>query len=82
MKTASGHGKMILMRLKKKSEKSSAKKPEFKLGKLEKGFLFAGLFCFSFGLGLISDGTKLYSYQLKVSERVDYHSTLNPYPQN
>ena len=49
---------------------------------LEKSFIFAALFCFAFGLGLISDGIKLYSYQLKVSQRVDYHATQNPFPQN
>jgi hypothetical protein len=41
--------------------------------------LFAALFFFAFGMGLISDGKKMYSHQLKLSQRVDYKATLNPY---
>jgi len=40
--------------------------------------LFAALFFFSFGMGLISDGKKMYQQQLKISQRVDYKATLNP----
>jgi hypothetical protein len=45
----------------------------------EKAALLAALFLLAFGLGLISDGKKLYARQLKVSQRVDYKATLNPY---
>ena len=44
--------------------------------------LFAALFFFSFGMGLISDGKKIYAHQLKVSQRVDYKATLNTYSTN
>ncbi len=46
---------------------------------IEKVAIFAGLFLFAFGMGLLIDGKKLYANQLKVSQRVDYKSTLNPY---
>ncbi|MBS1959441.1 MAG: hypothetical protein JST80_08220 [Bdellovibrionales bacterium] len=45
----------------------------------EKAALFASLFLLAFGLGLIMDGKKLYNRQIKISQRVDYKSTLNPY---
>ena len=45
----------------------------------EKAALFASLFLLAFGLGLIMDGKKLYNRQVKISQRVDYKSTLNPY---
>lgn len=41
--------------------------------------LFAALFFFAFGFGLIADGKKIYTQQLKISQRVDYKSTVNPY---
>lgn len=47
--------------------------------KTEKAALLTSLFLLAFGLGLIADGKKLYARQLKVSQRVDYKSTLNPY---
>lgn len=40
--------------------------------------LFAALFLFAFGMGLISDGKKIYANQLKLSQRVNYKATLNP----
>ena len=46
---------------------------------VEKVAIFAGLFLFAFGMGLLIDGKKLYANQLKVSQRVDYKATLNPY---
>ena len=46
---------------------------------IEKIALFVSLFLFAFGLGLISNGKKVYENQLKVSQRVDFKSTLNPY---
>lgn len=46
---------------------------------IERAALFASLFFFAFGIGLIVDGKKLYANQLRVSQRVDYKSTLNPY---
>lgn len=46
---------------------------------VERAALFASLFFMAFGMGLISDGNKIYSQQLKRSERVDYKSTMNPY---
>ena len=46
---------------------------------IEKTAIFAALFLFAFGMGLLIDGKKIYSSQLKVSQRVDYKSTLNPY---
>ena len=46
---------------------------------IERVALFASLFFFAFGIGLIVDGKKLYASQLKLSQRVDYKSTLNPY---
>jgi hypothetical protein len=45
----------------------------------EKLAIFVALFFFAFGVGLLVDGRKLYSNQLRVSERVDYKATLNPY---
>ena len=48
----------------------------------ERVVLFVALFFFSFGMGLISDGKKIYSHQLKLSQRVDYKATLNPYSTN
>ncbi len=41
--------------------------------------LVAAVFFIAFGLGLITDGKKLYSHQLKVSERIDFKATQNPY---
>ena len=46
---------------------------------VERAALFAALFFFAFGIGLMVDGKKLYTNQLKLSQRVDYKSTLNPY---
>ncbi len=46
---------------------------------IERIALFAALFFFAFGVGLMVDGKKLYTTQLKLSQRVDYKSTLNPY---
>jgi len=46
---------------------------------LERAAIFVALFLFAFGIGLMVDGKKLYSSQLKLSQRVDYKSTLNPY---
>ena len=45
----------------------------------EKLALFASLFFFAFGFGLMNGGKKLYAHQLKLSQRVDYRATLNPY---
>ena len=47
----------------------------------ERAALFAALFFFAFGMGLISDGKKVYQQQLKVSQRVDYKAT-QPYSAN
>ena len=49
------------------------------IGSVEKMSLFASIFFFAFGIGLIVDGKKLHQAQLKVSQRVDYKTTLNPY---
>lgn len=38
--------------------------------------LFAALFFFSFGMGLIADGKKIYSQQLKLSQKVSYKATV------
>ena len=46
---------------------------------IEKLAFFSALFFFAFGIGLITDGKKIYAHQLKLSQRVDYKSTLNPY---
>ncbi|MBC7397589.1 MAG: hypothetical protein H7333_09105 [Bdellovibrionales bacterium] len=46
---------------------------------IERIALFASLFFFAFGIGLMVDGKKLYANQLKMSQRVNYKSTLNPY---
>jgi len=46
---------------------------------VERIALFAALFFFAFGIGLIVDGKKLYANQVKLSQRVDYRSTLNPF---
>lgn len=48
----------------------------------EKIVILLSLFLFAFGVGLIVDGKKIYSQQLKVSQRVNYKSTLNPYRVN
>ena len=48
----------------------------------ERVAIFIALFFFAFGMGLISDGKKIYSRQLKLSQRVDYKATLNPYSTN
>ena len=44
---------------------------------LERAALFTALFFFAFGMGLISDGKKVYQQQLKVSQRIDYKATQN-----
>jgi hypothetical protein len=46
---------------------------------IERTALFAALFFFAFGIGLMIDGKRLYQNQLRLSQRVDYKSTLNPY---
>ena len=46
---------------------------------LERTALFAALFFFAFGFGLLFDGKKLYEKQLRISQRIDYKNTLNPY---
>jgi hypothetical protein len=46
---------------------------------IERIALFSALFFFAFGIGLMVDGKKLYANQVKLSQRVDYKSTLNPY---
>ena len=46
---------------------------------IERIALFASLFLFAFGVGLMVDGKKKYASQLRLSQRVDYRSTLNPY---
>ncbi len=46
---------------------------------LERSALFASLFFFAFGFGLLFDGKKLYSQQLRLSQRVDFKMTRNPY---
>ena len=45
----------------------------------EKAAFLTAIFLFAFGLGLIADGKKTYARQVKVSQRVDYRATLNPY---
>ena len=46
---------------------------------IERMALFASIFFLAFGVGLITDGKKLYQNQLKLSQRVDFKATLNPY---
>jgi len=46
---------------------------------VERTALFASIFFLAFGLGLMTDGKKLYQNQLKLSQRIDYRATLNPY---
>lgn len=46
---------------------------------IERCALFAALFFFAFGMGLLVDGKRLHATQLKLSQHVDYKSTLNPY---
>jgi len=41
----------------------------------ERAALFTALFFFAFGMGLISDGKKVYQKQLHASQRVDYKAT-------
>ena len=48
-------------------------------GLLEKITLVGAVFFFSFGVGLILDGNKLFQRQLEVSQRVDYKNTINPF---
>lgn len=45
----------------------------------EKVALLLSLFLIAFGLGLIADGKKIYTRQLKQSQKVDYQATLNPF---
>jgi hypothetical protein len=45
----------------------------------EKWSLLMALFFLAFGLGLIFDGSKLYSRQQKLAQRIDYKATLNPF---
>lgn len=61
---------------KKNSPKNTAPAQDFRT---EKAALLAALFLLAFGLGLVADGKKIYSRQLKLSQRVDYKATLNPY---
>ncbi len=65
--------------MRKESNKGSTKTLTINAFWAERIPLFAALFLFSFGMGLISDGKKIYSQQLKISQRVDYKATLNPY---
>ncbi len=58
---------------------SSSNAAAIESGVVERLALLASLFFFAFGIGLIVDGKKIYSHQLRVSERVDYQATLNPY---
>ena len=46
---------------------------------IERVAIFAALFFFAFGIGLMVDGKKLHANQIKLSQRVDYKSTLNPF---
>jgi hypothetical protein len=46
---------------------------------IERMALFASIFFLAFGVGLITDGKKIYQNQLKLSQRVDFKATLNPY---
>lgn len=39
--------------------------------------LFAALFLFAFGMGLISDGKKIYLNQLRLSQQVHYKASFN-----
>jgi hypothetical protein len=48
-------------------------------GSIEKFSIFGAIFFFAFGVGLLVDGKKLHQTQVRLSERVDYKSTLNPY---
>ena len=52
---------------------------EKEFGAIEKTILVLSIFCFSFGVGLIVDGKKLFARQLQWSERVDYKNTVNPF---
>jgi len=63
----------------KVSKKIIQAKAEFRDLWVERIPLLISLFFFAFGIGLIVDGKKMYSKQLKQSERVDYHATLNPF---
>ena len=49
------------------------------VGTIEKLSIFGAIFFFAFGLGLLVDGKKVFQNQLRLSERVDYKVTLNPY---
>lgn len=46
---------------------------------VERAALFASIFFLAFGVGLMTDGKKIYQQQLKLSQRVDFKATLNPY---
>jgi hypothetical protein len=46
---------------------------------IERAALFASIFFLAFGVGLITDGKKIYQNQLRLSQRVDFKATLNPY---
>lgn len=46
---------------------------------IERSALFVSIFFLAFGIGLIADGKKLHVKQLKLSQQVDFKSTLNPY---
>jgi hypothetical protein len=61
---------------KKLSKKSSSSQESYLPEKLA---LFSSLFFIAFGMGLITDGKKLYSHQLKLSQHIDFKSTANPY---
>jgi hypothetical protein len=59
-----------------KNKKSQSAKDSYLV---ERMALFASIFFLAFGMGLITDGKKLYQNQLKLSQRVDFKATLNPY---
>ena len=63
----------------KASKNSIQAKAEIRDLWVERIPLLISLFFFAFGIGMIVDGKKMYSKQLRKSERVDYHATLNPY---
>jgi hypothetical protein len=63
--------------LKKQSNKDSERVFTLNSFWVERLPIFAALFLFAFGMGLIADGKKIYSHQLKLSQRVDYKATLN-----
>ncbi len=74
--------KIKIKKLISKKKKNTKTKPTVNAFWAERLPLFVALFFFAFGMGLISDGKKIYSNQLRISQRVDYKASLNPYSTN